>query len=264
MNAVAVILVAVLGATLAPMGLGGPTVSEPPAVRMIYAIPADGEFQATYAAAIRDAVHDNQRWYSEQLDGRTFAIAGPAPQVCRLENGASYYEGADGWGRVMRELQHCAPVEHYSDRYVWIIYPDVAFQCEASGLGRGAAGVTILHRADLHGLVSPEPYAPCEWPPRQPHDGWIGGLAHELGHAFGLPHPPGCEEELDSCDRDALMWYGYGDYPHTYLTRSDVDALRASPFFVRGKGLDQRQRCPGRASLAAHVSPTCWLGTLRL
>ena len=29
---------------------------------------------------------------------------------------------------------------------------------------------------------------------------WIGGLAHELGHALGLLHPPGCEEGLASCD----------------------------------------------------------------
>ena len=207
-----------------------------PAVRVIYAVPADREFHAPYKAAIEHAIYAVQRWYAEQLDGRTFAIEGPVPQTCMLTNPAAYYEGHGGWQRMLDGLQHCAPVAHFSSRYVWVVYPDVAFDCEVSELGRGGDGVTILHRADLDGLVSPQPYAPCGYEPRSIH-GWIGGLAHELGHTFGLEHPPGCDEGLDSCDRDALMWIGfYWDYPDTYLTETDVRTLQASPFFAAPEG----------------------------
>ena len=70
----------------------------------------------------------------------------------------------------------------------------------------------------------------CGTPPRA-EKGWIGGLAHELGHAFGLGHPAGCDEGLDHCDYDALMWAGfYYDYPATYLTEEDKRFLQASAF----------------------------------
>ena len=59
----------------------------------------------------------------------------------------------------------------------------------------------------------------------------LGGLAHELGHAFGLPHPPGCDEELPTCDYAALMANGYDVYPDTYLRDDDEKVfLRRLPF----------------------------------
>ena len=83
----------------------------------------------------------------------------------------------------------------------------------------------------LTGLVIPETHEAGGSPPRGSH-GWIGGLAHELGHAFGLPHPPGCDEGWNGCDADALMWAGYAyDYPDTYLTEADKLTLLGSPFF---------------------------------
>ena len=56
-------------------------------------------------------------------------------------------------------------------------------------------------------------------------------MAHEIGHAFGLEHPPGCDEGFAHCDTDALMWLGYYyGYPDTYLTDEDVAILKTSPF----------------------------------
>ena len=202
-----------------------------PTVRIIYAVPTDREVHAPYPSAIKTAIHHVQRWYAERLDCYTFALEGPIPQVCMLRNASEYYERAGGWDRILADLQECAPVAHGSRHYVWVVYPDVRFDCELSELGAGGDGVTILHRGDLDGLVSPKAYELCGYPPRGAY-GWIGGLAHELGHAFGLEHPPGCEEELSSCDYDTLMWAGYLDYPDTYLTTPDRITLRASPFFT--------------------------------
>ena len=113
-----------------------------------------------------------------------------------------------------------------------MIYIDAAFDCQGGGeLGRADAGVAIVHRGDLEGLLNPDTFSLCDYPRRGTY-GWQGGLAHELGHAFGLKHPPGCDAGAPSCDVDALMWLGfYWDYPDdTYFTDEDIAILESSPF----------------------------------
>ena len=207
-------------------------------VQVIYAIPSDRQHDTRYEIAIKDAILHTQDWYSEQLGGRTFAIDDPAPLICEVENPSEYYEGKDGWNRAITAVQHCAPVQHWSDEHVWAIYIDVKFDCDGGGeLGQGAAGIAIIHGGDLEGLLNPTNFSLCPgYPPRGKY-GWIGGLAHELGHALGLDHPPGCDEGLDHCDIDALMWLGFHrKYPETYFTDEDIAILKSSPF-IKPEGL---------------------------
>ena len=201
-----------------------------PMVQVIYALPSDRSENPHYVEAIRHAILDLQKWYAEQLDGSTFAIENPTPLTCAVEDPAEYYEGYDGWDRVIGSLQHCAPVEHFSDEYVWAIYIDVESDCSGiSELGRGGEGITILTGDELKGLLNPDTFVHCGYGPRGT-GGWIGGLGHEIGHAFGLNHPAGCDEDLSTCDYDALMSAGYWVYPDTYLTDDDKAILEKSPF----------------------------------
>ena len=144
-----------------------------------------------------------------------------------------------GYNRIIRDLYFCSPVRNDSPWDVWVIYADVFGHCSNSSLGRGWGGITIVSRSDLNGLVSPDTYRPCAITPGDQGGllrtayGWIGGLAHELGHVFNLPHPPGCENDDWTDPHDfALMCTGYFyEYPATYLTEEDKAHLRASPFF---------------------------------
>ena len=215
-----------------PTARPSPTPTVEPMVQVIYAIPSDRQHDTRYENAINGAIMHVQGWYADQLDGRTFSIEEPTPLVCEVENPAKYYEGKYGWNRVVRDVQHCAPVQHWSDEYVWAIYIDAEFDCDGGGeLGQGANGLTIIHSGDLEGLLDPATFSLCpDYSPRGEY-GWAGGLAHELGHTFGLIHPPGCDEGLSHCDTQALMWLGfYYNYPETYLTDEDVAILISSPF----------------------------------
>ena len=106
----------------------------------------------------------------------------------------------------------------------------------------------MMARGDLNGLTNPGTYYYCD---EGPYDGplgrWIGGAGHELGHALAnLLHPPGCVEELPSCDPVfwSLMHLGYTTYPDTYLLTEDKELLLRSPPFMAGEPLPDRE-APG-------------------
>ena len=228
------VIIPTLGASPAPTATPTPSPmsARTPTVRTIYAVPSDRTEDERYVSAVGNAVLSVQEWYAGQLNGLTFAIQGPTPQVCNVRNAAAYYEGKGGWDRVISDVQRCAPVSHFSDRYTWIIYIDAEFDCAGGGeLGAGASGIAILHRGDLEGLASPDTYELCAFWPRG-KGGWIGGLAHELGHAFGLGHPNGCDAVLSSCGDKSMMWDGFYNYPETYINVKDKEDLGSSPFFI--------------------------------
>ena len=206
-----------------------PTPTPAPSVRVIYAIPLDRVYDARYERAIRNALRDIQRWYADQLGGITFAISGTLPQVCFTKEEASYFAGVDGWDRVIDAVQHCDPVEHFSDWHTWVVYIDAGIPCENAEtfeLGRGGDGVAILDAAELESIIAPKTYRECgRWWLIWPDARWEGGVAHELGHAFGLLHPPECNASPGTCKDESLMWNGYVYYPETFLRDEDAAFL---------------------------------------
>ena len=216
------------------------------AVRVIYAAPSDREFRPDHSEGIAHAIVDLQSWYRRELGGLTFSLYEAPPEFCQMSEPADYYGTGNAWAKVEAAVQHSAPVKGGHPDFVWVVYPDVEESCEEDHeLGAGGPGLTILHRGDLEGVTNPGPYF---YRDEGPYDGtlgrWIGGLGHELGHAFGLPHPPGCDEGLPTCDDDALIASGYGSYPETYLRADNKEFLIRSRFI--GK-----EPVPARNSLDA-------------
>jgi hypothetical protein len=199
-------------------------------VRVLYLIPQDRTFRSDFAAAVQNAMIDLQGWYRAQLGGRTFLLSGPV-ETCALPRPASYY-ASDSWTKIFVDVQQCAPVTYNSLSVVWVLYVDIVHSCNAPGrLGAGTSGVTMLPRQDLDGLVGARYFDDCGIEYRFPITPYIGGAGHELGHAFGLPHPIGCDAGPPGCDYTALMWAGYVSYPATYLRADEKQYLLASPFF---------------------------------
>ena len=57
---------------------------------------------------------------------------------------------------------------------------------------------------------------------------------HELGHAYGLPHPPGCDQSLPKCDSNALKWSGfYYGFPDNSYLREDEKSILISGNYVQ-------------------------------
>ena len=220
-----------LGAdSLRTRGAATPPVQPPhqllpePAVRVVYAVPADRPVNAAYRQGISNALTDLQRWYREQLDGLTFRLQDPLPETCTMPEPHEHYTHG-GWPRVWNEVRDavigCGFLDQQS-AYTWVVYADVDESCDVTlGLGRGTEGLTMMGSWDLKGLTDPE-WVHCGLGPFG-FGRWIGGAGHELGHAFGLDHP------VD--DEGALMSAGYAGYPNTYLREDEKAILRMSPFF---------------------------------
>ena len=224
-----------------PCGLDSwyaPMAADGPSVRVVYAIPSDREFSQRYSDGIRRGLELLQWWIGDQLDGPTFAIHGD-PEPCRMSEPESFYI-EDAWTRVFNGVQHCAPVGYAGDEFIWIVYADVwdyaplevvlqatPEDCLGGRLGAGMRGIAMFGGWDLYGL-STSRFLQCG--SITGIDRWIGGLGHELGHAFGLPHPSDCDAELLSCPFWVLMSGGYADWPHTFLLDEEKAALLASPF----------------------------------
>ena len=201
-------------------------------VRVLYVVPADKEFRDDYSAGISKAIVDVQSWYRRQLDGLTFDIYSVIPEPCHLPEDEDYYAYTEVWTRVLRDVQPCAPVVPNDPGFIWALYVDVEEACDGfQALGRGGDGLTLLPGYDLELMQNPNRTRVfCDGTFYRTYGSVLGGLAHELAHTFYVPHPPGCDEDLPTCDTEALMGFGWGNYPDTYFRDDDKEILRRSPF----------------------------------
>ncbi len=194
-------------------------------VRVVYLVSADREERPEYTEAIEAAIIELRGWYAGELGGATFTLSEPVVEVVRSNRPAGWFYGnpngsrEDDWGynNTFDEAARLLGARKNDPGTVWVIYSD-----GPGSSGRAGSGVACLPEDDLLGLVGRHPTQPDT---RR----WVAGLGHELGHAFGLPHP-----EDTARDADALMWTGiYGKYPdRAYLTQEDRLQLWRSPFFA--------------------------------
>ncbi|HET7550058.1 MAG TPA: Ig-like domain-containing protein [Gemmatimonadaceae bacterium] len=190
-----------------------------PTVHMVYLLPSDVEYDPRVALGMDHAIRHLQIWYQRDLDnGKTFSIGFPLITVLHSTHPASYF-ATSSWTRATSEVFAALGGGFFSQTDIWNIYLPVV----TDGQG-GAPGVALLGENDVLGISGEDTggYTIARW---------VGGLGHELGHALGLPHPPGCVDGDTAGDCASLMYLGYLYYPNTFLTAADRIQLDASPFF---------------------------------
>jgi hypothetical protein len=231
------------------------------AVHVVYLVPADKAARRDYKVAVRKAILEIRAFYQEELEntpskgrkavGETFGVTKPRVEVIVTPHDSAYYNANNQAGqfefffRAVEDGFDATGGSFNDPDAVWISYIDADPAC-GQGIG-GTSGVALLSANDLRGLAG-EPNQPqCAGSP--PDDAgvcrWVGGLGHELGHAFGLPHPPGCDQ--GNCSAEAafsLMFFGYTIYPDTYFLDEDKQRLENSPFFEERK-IRRRTDCRG-------------------
>lgn len=179
-------------------------------VTVVYFYPRDQEPNTEYIAQIDGIMADVQGWYGTQV-GSTFSFD-PVQVIRGQRNTADYGQGGEIWGAVLRELgYYCGTGIH-----VIFVHPSIPFtgggSCDSiyeSGSGGGTAMFMEGHPT--------------------------GVLAHELGHAFALPHPQGCgtTTEPTYCGNTVMWaWWGYPDVGLLDLkVAPEKQTLASSPFF---------------------------------
>lgn len=232
---------------LAPQG--------PKHVRIVYLIPSDKTYRKDYQIAVGNAILHLQNFYQSEVGGGySFSTHAPIVEVYQTSHPASYYSTFpnngpnDFFSSVLGDGFALSGGGFNDPNNRWIYFVDADPAC-GQNIG-GVAGVALLAANDLRGLTGEQNVPPCgQSPDNAGVCRWIGGLGHELGHALGLPHPPGCDQG-GACTggtfaSDSLMYLGFRNYPGTYLLQDDKNALLNSGFFTQLALDGPRFNCAG-------------------
>jgi hypothetical protein len=210
----------------------GPAAAADPLVEIVYVVPSDRAPSSAYANAMVEGVMHFQEWLFQNA-GLKFELSNREPSIYRARRPASFYGSARAkpgnafYSNVAEELLHARVVEYYSKTRRYLVFVDADHACGQSGAT--AAGVAILSANDLRGLAGEEIKPACDSRSRAEiadKSRWIGGLGHELLHAFGLKHSDAFEScQSADCQSSALMKFGYMKYPNAVILPEELTQL---------------------------------------
>jgi len=247
--ALAAVVVSALAVVLSPAPAGGAADTTSPTVHVLYFRAKDDPLDQSLLAAFEQGLEDVRRWYGQQV-GKTFhrdtlvEVVGQKTiaEYCSDLTCQPASEWVAAFHAVVGELEERGYVDRDDPHSVYLVGVQTYEISSSLGDPGGAwfssdgGGVATLGHRELQDIAAEsdgDSYA---------RNRALGILAHELGHAFNLPHP---HEDLysggaDPCDEhcdQTVMWV-YPRYPHVGLLdvpeHPEIDALRRNPIFSLG------------------------------
>jgi hypothetical protein len=214
-----------------------------PEVRVVYLVPSDMKPRRNFRHSASDAIQSLQYWYGVQVGGKTFKLHSPMVETVLTTHVAKWYaknkNGGDRtlwfWNNATADGFQKTGGTFDDPRFIWVFYIDA--DPDVDQLVGGVSGIALLPRSDVAGILGLRPESVCRW---------IGGLGHELGHAFGLDHPASCENgqaPASAPECQSLMFLGYLSYCGTLLTAEHKAQLEESRFFSLKEVKKQRRSC---------------------
>jgi len=235
-----------------------------PVLRTVYFTPSDRKPEPDFQARLDRVMTEVQRFYNAGMEQNGYA--GMGCQLDRDANGAlRIFEvsgklpmreyGRNDSGKVRREVKDALAQQGLDiDKEVIVIFQlllewkdgkaeEIGPYVGAGGAryGYGTAWVYDDAKLDAALLASKDPggyyHGPCSLGQFNTH--YIGGVAHELGHAFGLPHD--CQSEADAAAKGtSLMGSGNHTYGQdargqgkgTFLSAASALPLSVHPLFT--------------------------------
>ncbi|MGH7532561.1 MAG: Ig-like domain-containing protein [Gemmatimonadales bacterium] len=220
-------------------------------VHAVYLIPSDRQYDSLVVWGIERALRHLQMFYQGQLgDSETFSLHDPVVTVLHSSHPSSDF-AANAFNLPAAEVFAAFHSNYYDPHNIWVIYFDAVPTSSTSG---GAASVATLTHGDVVG-VSNEDLSGSTL------GRWVGGLGHELGHAFGLPHPPGCDAGVYTNDCNSIMYWGYAVYPITFLPIADIIQLEDSTFVSKTVTTTSTFFDVNNFGAMALPSPVAWFGS---
>ena len=207
-----------------------------PVLRTVYFIPTDRQPEPDFRARLDRVMTEVQRFYRDGMErngygGMGFELDRDDAGALRIfevnAKGPMRDYGRNDSGKVRREVKDALARQGLDiDREVIVIFQLLLVwqdgKAEEVGPYVGAGGASYGHgtawvyddaKLDAALLASKDPggyyHGPCSLGQFNTH--YIGGIAHELGHAFGLPHD--CQSEADLAARGSSLM---GNGNHTY------------------------------------------------
>lgn len=217
-------------------------------VKSYLVYPADKPVYPEYETAVNKYLVELQNWYKGKV-GVTFTMAplqivksqynydimrcdpSPFDQTPPSRSCLSDPKKLEGnWGMYMNLAIHNG-VERWDEKTATLVFSAGGGGYAGSNKYGNDAGWAITGDWVLEPISGKanDWGIPCKY-----SDGWqcAGGVpggspAHELGHAFGLPHP---DEQKYPGERVSIMRW-HGDYPQVGFLPHEVEFLKNSPFF---------------------------------
>lgn len=252
---------------------------EPPPLRVVYFVPSDCDPLPHYQERVDRVMTEVQRFYREGMQAAgygptTFSLERDDQDRLRLYLVRGRYPmreyGRNDAAKVRREVKDALTQQGIdADRETIVIF-QVLLAWEGGratevgpyvGGGNHLSGTAWVYddpRLDPQLLPSKEPggyyNGPCSLGQFNTH--YIGGTAHELGHAFGLPHD--CETHAERSVRGRSLM-GSGNHTYGRELRSEGPGT----FLSEASAMQLFGTRPFSGELPdARVRPTCLLKAL--